>query len=189
MRPSKIMMVVFVTVLAAAALAACSSSAATTPVPTRGPLTRIATVETSSTAGPIQSIPTMAIETDGKRYPGARASYCWPVEATGTGVLEVCADAIAWSNIEGHTPVGEARGVTLHVESEEPPTKMTAYLFADPSGPAIETIELEAIDVSLSHLESFALAAVVCTAQRPEQTHAEARERLVRRLRERGLLE
>ena len=134
---------VSLTVLATAALAACSSQVATTPVPTRDPLTQIATVETSPTVGPIQPIPSMAIETGGKLYPGARASYCWPVEATGPSLVEVCAEAIAWSNIESETPVGESEEVTVHFDAEQPPTKATAYLFAEPLGSAIEMIELE----------------------------------------------
>ena len=87
--------------------------------------------------------------------------------------LGMGARSVAWRDIE---VLPDRRGKPL------------VYLYGGAAKRA-ETIELEAIDVSLSHLESFALAAVVCTAQRPEQTHAEARERLVRRLRERGLLE
>ena len=88
-------------------------------------------------------MPSMAIETGGKLYPGARVSYCWPAEASGAGVMEVCADTIDWTNIESETPVGQARELTVHIDAEEPPTKVTAYLFADPSGPVIEMIELE----------------------------------------------
>jgi holo-[acyl-carrier protein] synthase len=90
------------------------------------------------------------------------------MKALGTG-----ARSVAWRDIE---VLPDRRGKPL------------VYLYGGAAKRA-ETIGLVAIDVSLSHLESFALAAVVCTAQRPEQTHAEARERLVRRLRERGLLE
>ena len=90
------------------------------------------------------------------------------MKALGTG-----ARSVAWRDVE---VLPDRRGKPL------------VYLYGGAATRA-ETIGLEAIDVSLSHLESFALAAVVCTVQRPEQTHAEARERLVRRLRERGLLE
>jgi holo-[acyl-carrier protein] synthase len=65
--------------------------------------------------------------------------------------------------------------------------KPLVYLY----GGALEragTIGLEAIDISLSHLEGFAVAVVVCTQQILEQDPAEARERLVERLRARGLL-
>ena len=90
------------------------------------------------------------------------------MKALGTG-----ARSVAWRDIE---VLPDRRGKPL------------VYLYGGAATRA-ETIGLEAIDVSLSHLDSFALAVVVCMAQRPEQTHAEARERLVRRLRERGLLE
>jgi len=90
------------------------------------------------------------------------------MKALGTG-----ARSVAWRDIE---VLPDRRGKPL------------VYLYGGAARRA-ETIGLEAIDVSLSHLDSFALAVVVCMAQRPEQTHAEARERLVRRLRERGLLE
>ena len=51
-----------------------------------------------------------------------------------------------------------------------------------------EVIGLDAIDVSLSHLDEFAIAVVVCTQERREQEPASARERLVEALRQRGLL-
>ena len=51
-----------------------------------------------------------------------------------------------------------------------------------------EVIGLDAIDVSLSHLDEFAIAVVVCTQERREQEPASARERLVEALRRRGLL-
>ena len=50
------------------------------------------------------------------------------------------------------------------------------------------TIGLDAIDISLSHLADFAVAIVVCTQEILEQHPADARERLIARLRERGLL-
>ena len=90
------------------------------------------------------------------------------MKALGTG-----ARSVAWRDIE---VLPDRRGKPL------------IYLYGGAASRA-ETIGLEAIDVSLSHLDSFALAVVVCTQQSPEQPHAEARERLVRRLRERGLLE
>jgi len=51
-----------------------------------------------------------------------------------------------------------------------------------------EHIGLEAIDISLTHNNTFAIASVVCTQARPEQPPIEARARLVERLRARGLL-
>ncbi len=90
------------------------------------------------------------------------------MKALGTG-----ARSVAWRDIE---VLPDRRGKPL------------VYLYGGAAARA-EKIGLEAIDVSLSHLDSFALAAVVCSQRTPEQSHAEARERLVRRLRERGLLE
>jgi holo-[acyl-carrier protein] synthase len=52
-----------------------------------------------------------------------------------------------------------------------------------------ERIGLEAIDISLTHLRDQAMAVVVCRQLRQEQDHAAAREHLVRRLRERGLID
>lgn len=50
------------------------------------------------------------------------------------------------------------------------------------------SIGLEAVDVTLSHLASFAIAVVVGIQHVREQEPAEARERLVRWMRERGRL-
>ena len=89
------------------------------------------------------------------------------MKALGTG-----ARSVAWRDIE---VLPDRRGKPL------------VYLYGGAAQRAAY-IGLEAIDISLSHLDSFALAAVVCAQRRVEQPHAEARERLVRRLRERGLL-
>ena len=89
------------------------------------------------------------------------------MKALGTG-----ARSVAWREIE---VLPDRRGKPL------------VYLYGQAQARA-EHIGLEAIDISLSHLESFAIAAVVCTQQRREQAPAEARERLTRRLRDRGLL-
>ncbi len=51
-----------------------------------------------------------------------------------------------------------------------------------------ERIGLRALDVSLSHERDFAIAAVVGVRDEPAEDAQESRERLVRRLRERGLL-
>ena len=89
------------------------------------------------------------------------------MKALGTG-----ARSVAWRDIE---VLPDRRGKPL------------VYLYGGGARRA-EQIGLEAIDISLSHLESFAIAVVVCAQRRPEQPHAEARERLVRYLRGRGLL-
>ena len=90
------------------------------------------------------------------------------MKALGTG-----ARSVAWRDIE---VLPDRRGKPL------------VYLYGGARRRA-EAIGLDAIDVSLSHLDSFALAAVVCTQERREQEPQAARERLVERLRERGLLE
>ena len=89
------------------------------------------------------------------------------MKALGTG-----ARSVAWRDIE---VLPNRRGKPL------------VYLYGGGERRAQE-IGLGAIDISLSHLAAFAIAVVVCTQQRAEQPHAEARERLVRRLRERGSL-
>ncbi len=90
------------------------------------------------------------------------------MKALGTG-----ARSVGWREIE---VLPDRRGKPL------------VYLY----GGALEragTIGLEAIDISLSHLKGMAIAVVVCTQQILEQDPTEARERLVVRLRQRGLLE
>src|SRR6058998_3642594 len=80
------------------------------------------------------------------------------MKALGTG-----ARSVAWRDIE---VLPDRRGKPL------------VYLY----GGALERaalIGLEAIDISLSHLESFAVAVVVCAQQTLEQDPTEARERLV----------
>lgn len=52
-----------------------------------------------------------------------------------------------------------------------------------------ERIGLEAIDISLTHLRDQAMAVVVCRQLRQEQDHVAARAHLIRRLRERGLID
>ncbi|MSQ42388.1 MAG: holo-[acyl-carrier-protein] synthase [Dehalococcoidia bacterium] len=89
------------------------------------------------------------------------------MKALGTG-----ARSVAWRDIE---VLPDRRGKPL------------VYLYGGARARA-ERIGLGAIDISLSHLESFAVAVVVCVQERPEQPHAEARQRLLERLRERGLL-
>lgn len=89
------------------------------------------------------------------------------MKALGTG-----ARSVAWRDIE---VLPDRRGKPL------------LYLYGGAEARA-KTIGLEAIDISLSHLDSFAIAAVVCTQQRREQEPAEARTRLVDRLRALGRL-
>lgn len=80
------------------------------------------------------------------------------MKALGTG-----ARSVAWRDIE---VLPDRRGKPL------------VYLHGGAARRATE-IGLEAIDVSLSHLQSFAIAVVVCLQQRREQDPAEARERLI----------
>ncbi len=89
------------------------------------------------------------------------------MKALGTG-----ARSVAWRDIE---VLPDFRGKPL------------VYLYGGAKRRA-ETIGLGAIDVSLTHLESFAMAAVVCTQERPESDPAEARTRIVGYLQARGLL-
>ena len=89
------------------------------------------------------------------------------MKALGTG-----ARSVAWRDIE---VLPDRRGKPL------------VYLYGGAAERAA-TIGLDAIDISLSHLADFAVAIVVCTQEILEQHPAEARERLVARLRERGLL-
>lgn len=90
------------------------------------------------------------------------------MKALGTG-----ARSVAWRDIE---VLPDRRGKPL------------VYLYGGARERA-DYIGLDAIDVSLSHLESFAIASVVCSQERREQQPDEARARLQHRLRERGLLE
>ena len=90
------------------------------------------------------------------------------MKALGTG-----ARSVAWREIE---VLPDRRGKPL------------VYLTGGAATRA-EAIGLEAIDISLSHLDSFAVAVVVCVQRRREQQPAEARERLVGFLRARGLLD
>ena len=89
------------------------------------------------------------------------------MKALGTG-----ARSVAWRDIE---VLPDRRGKPL------------VYLYGGAKRRA-ETIGLTAIDVSLTHLESFAMAAVVCTAVGSESDPAEARARIVGVLQARGLL-
>jgi len=89
------------------------------------------------------------------------------MKALGTG-----ARSVAWRDIE---VLPDRRGKPL------------VYLYGGAAERAA-TIGLDAIDISLSHLADMAVAIVVCTQEILEQHPAEARERLVARLRERGLL-
>lgn len=89
------------------------------------------------------------------------------MKALGTG-----ARSVAWRDIE---VLPDRRG------------KPMVYLYGGARRRA-ETIGLDAIDVSLTHLDSFAMAAVVATQEHPEQDRTEARARLVERLQARGLL-
>ena len=90
------------------------------------------------------------------------------MKALGTG-----ARSVAWRDIE---VLPDRRGKPL------------VYLYGGARGRA-EVIGLEAIDISLTHLDGIAMAAVVATATRPEFDHAESRARLVAYLQSRGLLE
>ena len=89
------------------------------------------------------------------------------MKALGTG-----ARSVAWRDIE---VLPDRRGKPL------------VYLYGGAERRA-EEIGLDAIDVSLSHLNDFAVAVVVCAQARREQDPQAARKRLVTRLRERGLL-
>jgi len=89
------------------------------------------------------------------------------MKALGTG-----ARSVAWRDIE---VLPDQRGKPL------------VYLYGGAAERA-ERIGLEAIDISLTHLETFAVASVVCTQRIREQEPEEARPRLIARLRARGLL-
>ena len=89
------------------------------------------------------------------------------MKALGTG-----ARSVAWQDIE---VLPDRRGKPL------------VYLYRGGLRRA-EEIGLGAIDISLTHLDSFAVAAVVCWQERPEQAPEDARPRLIARLRARGLL-
>ena len=89
------------------------------------------------------------------------------MKALGTG-----ARSVAWRDIE---VLPDRRGKPL------------VYLYGGAKQRA-EVIGLAAIDISLTHLESFAMAAVVCTAERPEFDPAESRARIVGILQGRGLM-
>ena len=89
------------------------------------------------------------------------------MKALGTG-----ARSVAWRDIE---VLPDRRGKPL------------VYLYGGAKRRA-DMIGLEAIDISLTHLGSFAMAVVVCTATRPEYDHAESRKRLVEYLKQRGMM-
>jgi holo-[acyl-carrier protein] synthase len=89
------------------------------------------------------------------------------MKALGTG-----ARSVGWREIE---VLPDRRGKPL------------VYLYGGAAERAA-SIGLEAIDISLSHLESFAIAVVVCAQRYPEQDSAEARQRLVGWLRSSGRL-
>lgn len=90
------------------------------------------------------------------------------MKALGTG-----ARSVAWRDIE---VLPDRRGKPL------------VYLYGGAAERAA-IIGLDAIDISLSHLADMSIAVVVCTQEVLEQHPADARERLVARLRERGLLQ
>lgn len=90
------------------------------------------------------------------------------MKALGTG-----ARSVGWREIE---VLPDRRGKPL------------VYLYGGAAERAA-AIGLEAIDISLSHLEAFAVAVVVCIQQRVEQDPAAARERLVAWLRASGRLQ
>ena len=90
------------------------------------------------------------------------------MKALGTG-----ARSVAWRDIE---VLPDRRG------------KPMVYLYGGAEARA-EQIGLEAMDISLAHIDAFAIASVVCSQRHPEQPREEARARLVERLRARGLLE
>lgn len=89
------------------------------------------------------------------------------MKALGTG-----ARSVAWRDIE---VLPDRRGKPL------------VYLYGGAAARA-ETIGLDAMDISLSHLAEHAIAVVVCSQERREQEPPTARERLVERLRSAGRL-
>ena len=89
------------------------------------------------------------------------------MKALGTG-----ARSVAWRDIE---ILPDRRGKPL------------IYLYGGAAERA-EAIGLDAMDISLSHLDSFAIAAVVGSQARREQEPTAARERLVGWLKARGRL-
>ena len=90
------------------------------------------------------------------------------MKALGTG-----ARSVAWRDIE---VLPDRRGKPL------------VYLYGGAAARA-ETIGLDAMDISLSHLAEFAIAVVVSSQERREQDPEAARARLVERLRASGRLQ
>ena len=89
------------------------------------------------------------------------------MKALGTG-----ARSVGWREIE---VLPDQRGKPL------------VYLYGGARSRA-NMIGLTAIDISLTHLMSFAVAVVVSFQTNPEQLHEDARQKLLKRLRDRGLL-
>lgn len=89
------------------------------------------------------------------------------MKALGTG-----ARSVAWRDIE---ILPDRRG------------KPVVYLYGGARRRA-DAIGLDAIDISLTHLASFAMAVVVSVQERREEDPMQGRARLVARLRERGLM-
>ena len=133
------------------ASAACSPQAAQPPDPTPDEITGIATVEISRDMGTVPPRPVFGIESEGKLYPGAPASYCWPQGSSGGVTREVCVDTVDWTNVEILTPAVERQALVVRIEADEAPTELTAYLFGDPAGTSIQKIELDpALEAELS---------------------------------------
>ena len=89
------------------------------------------------------------------------------MKALGTG-----ARSVAWRDIE---ILPDRRGKPL------------VYLYGGAKLRS-DTIGLEAIDITLTHLDSFAMAAVVCTQKYPEESPEISRKNLIQTLKPRGLL-
>ncbi|MBG92429.1 MAG: holo-[acyl-carrier-protein] synthase [Chloroflexi bacterium] len=89
------------------------------------------------------------------------------MKALGTG-----ARSVAWRDIE---ILPDKRGKPL------------VYLYGGAKQRS-DIIGLEAIDITLTHLDSFAMAAVVCTQKQREEPPEISRKNLIERLKSRGLL-
>ena len=90
------------------------------------------------------------------------------MKALGTG-----ARSVAWRDIE---VLPDRRG------------KPMVYLYGGAKRRAA-TIGLDAIDISLTHLEGISMAVVVCSQEIAEEDREAARARLIERLQARGLMD
>lgn len=91
----------------------------------------------------LPSLPVISVSRGGRVFDGVQASYCWPSHYDGEATVAVCADKISFQGPFVPVAVQGGDPLTVQIEADEPPTRLSASVFKSASGPTVQRLDLE----------------------------------------------